>query len=97
MQTQFAVWQFSRIVSAFRIAPPLPLEKVPVNPHRLDAARIFRFWAVYRIADRINLHRLIASGVWYVELNAKSPMVRGVHPIVIAFTKWNRFPHDKIL
>jgi len=25
------------------ITPPLPLEKIPVNPHRLDAARIIRF------------------------------------------------------
>ena len=31
--------------------PPLPLEKVPVNPHRLDAARIIRFWAIHQIAD----------------------------------------------
>ena len=37
--------------------PPLPLEKVPVDPHRLKAARIVRFRAVYQVADRINLHR----------------------------------------
>jgi hypothetical protein len=27
-------------------SPPLPLEKIPVNPHRLDAARIIRLGAV---------------------------------------------------
>jgi hypothetical protein len=48
VQTQFAVWQFSRTISAFRIAPSLPLKKVPVNPHRLDAARIVRLGAVIK-------------------------------------------------
>jgi hypothetical protein len=28
------------------IIPPMPLEKIPVNPHRLDAARIIRLGAV---------------------------------------------------
>jgi hypothetical protein len=28
-----------------RFGPPLPPEKVPVNPHRLDAAPIIRFRA----------------------------------------------------
>ena len=41
------------------IPPPLPLEKVPVKPHRLDAARIIRFRAVHQVADRINLQRLL--------------------------------------
>src|ERR1022692_4116651 len=41
------------------IAPPLPLEKIPVDPHRLDAARILRFRAVHQVANRINLQRLI--------------------------------------
>jgi hypothetical protein len=31
----------------------LPLEKVPVNPHRLNAARIIRLRAVHQVADRI--------------------------------------------
>jgi hypothetical protein len=43
-----AVWQFSQTISTFRIAPPLPLKKVPVNPHRLDAARIIRLGAVIK-------------------------------------------------
>jgi hypothetical protein len=37
----------------------LPLKKVPVNPHRLDAARIIRLGAVHQIADGINFQRLI--------------------------------------
>jgi hypothetical protein len=37
----------------------LPLKKVPVNPHRLDAARIIRLRAVHQIADGVNLQRLI--------------------------------------
>jgi hypothetical protein len=48
VQTQFAVWQFSRTISAFRIAPPLPLKKIPVNPHRLNAARVIRLGAVIK-------------------------------------------------
>jgi hypothetical protein len=32
------------------VSPPLPLEKIPVNPHRLDAARVIRFWAVHQAA-----------------------------------------------
>ena len=40
------------------IAPPLTLEKVPVNRHRLDAARIVRFRAVHQVAHRINLQQL---------------------------------------
>jgi len=36
-------------ISAFPlIAPPLPLEKVPVNSHRLDAAWVIRFRAVIK-------------------------------------------------
>jgi hypothetical protein len=41
------------------ITPPLPLEKVSVNPHRLDAARIVRFRAVAQVADEIYLQRFI--------------------------------------
>jgi hypothetical protein len=37
----------------------LPLKKVSVNPHRLDAARVIRLGAVDQIADGVNLHRLI--------------------------------------
>jgi|GEM_PF-4166381 hypothetical protein len=42
-----------------RIPPPLPIEKVPVNRHRLDAARIIGFGAVHQVTDRINLQRLL--------------------------------------
>ena len=41
------------------ISPPLPLEKAPVNPHRLDAARIIRFRAVHQVADGVNFQRII--------------------------------------
>jgi anaerobic glycerol-3-phosphate dehydrogenase len=41
------------------IAPPLPLEKVPVNRHRLNTPRIIHFRAVHQVADRINLQRLL--------------------------------------
>ena len=46
------------------ISPPLPLEKVPVNPHRLDAARIIRLGAVHQVADRINLQRLLQRMIY---------------------------------
>jgi len=39
----------------FSFPPPLPLEKVPVNRHRLDAMRVIRLRAVDQVADRINL------------------------------------------
>src|ERR1019366_4468820 len=41
------------------IAPPLPLKKVPVNPHRLNAARGIRLGAVHQIVEGINFQRLI--------------------------------------
>ena len=41
------------------IHPPLPLEKAPVNRHRLDAARSIRLGTVHQVADRINLQRLL--------------------------------------
>jgi len=44
----FAVWSFSRTFLAFRITPPLPLEKIAVYPHRLDAARVIRLGAVIK-------------------------------------------------
>src|ERR1035437_2310143 len=55
---QFQFPPSSSLTSAFSfsiIAPPLPLKKVPVNPHRLDAARIIRLRAVHqrRSAKRV--------------------------------------------
>jgi hypothetical protein len=38
----------------------LPLEKFPVNPHRLNAARIIRFQAFHQITDGINFQRIPA-------------------------------------
>jgi len=36
-------------ISAFPlITPPLPLEKIPIYPHRLDAARVIRLGAVIK-------------------------------------------------
>jgi hypothetical protein len=39
--------------------PTIAARKIPVKPHRLDAARIIRFRAVHQVADRINLQRLL--------------------------------------
>jgi hypothetical protein len=38
------------------ISPPSPLEKIPVNPHRLNAARVIGLGTVHQIAERINSH-----------------------------------------
>ena len=37
------------------ITPPLALEHIPLNLHRLNAAGIICFWAIHQIADGINL------------------------------------------
>jgi len=47
--------KFSKGGSTIKNPPPLPLEKVPVNRHRLDAARIISLRAVYQVTDGINL------------------------------------------
>ena len=41
------------------VTPPLPFKHIPVNPHRLDAARIIRLRTVHQVVGRINLQRSI--------------------------------------
>ena len=47
------------LTSILTIPPPLALEKIPVNPHRHQAAGIVHFGAVHAVAYRINLQRLV--------------------------------------
>ena len=41
------------------VSPPLPLEHIPVNSHRLNAARVIGLGAVHQIADGINFQRVV--------------------------------------
>ena len=45
------------------IPPPLPLEKVPVNRHRLDAARIIRFRAIDQVAESLIVNCYSDDGI----------------------------------
>ena len=60
------------------ITPPLPLEHIPVNPYRLDAARIIRFWAIHPTRNPPNLQ---ARKLALTHDSARVPMRawRGTH------------------
>src|ERR1035437_5906936 len=68
--THFPLSAFS---FASPVAPPLPLEKIPVNPHRLNAARVVRLGAVHQFADGINFQWVVGRPLQrhFVRLTAR--------------------------
>jgi hypothetical protein len=58
--------QLGRICNFFQpspIAPPLPLEHIPVNLHWLNAARVVGLGTVHQIADRIIFQRVVGRSL----------------------------------